>query len=266
VTAVTLPGYYPHMPVVDSFNTTPVKSTALHHPDTVRLEPAGVVGDRVFLFLNGERRRFTGSAKAPLLTVGSVYDAGSDRLSFVFPNGSTVEGDASPVGDPFEVALYDRAVKVRLVDDGFADAATRWAGFELLLARVEPPEHAGGIDPVTVVSLASVADLGQRGGRSEPPDPRRFRMTIELDDCEPYEEDTWSGRLLGIGDAVIHMGEQVPRCVLTTLDPRTGQKDFPTLDVLATYRRRGKELPFGVYADVEQPGTVRVGDHVALLD
>jgi uncharacterized protein YcbX len=37
------------------------------------------------------------------------------------------------------------------------------------------------------------------------------------------------------------------------------------IDVLATYRRRRGELLFGVYADVEEPGRVRVGDAVEIL-
>lgn len=57
----------------------------------------------------------------------------------------------------------------------------------------------------------------------------------------------------------------MPRCVLTTLHPDTGEPDFPTLDVLASYRRREGELLFGVYADVEEPGRVRVGDTVEIL-
>jgi hypothetical protein len=36
--------------------------------------------------------------------------------------------------------------------------------------------------------------------------------------------------------------------------------------VLATYRLREGKLMFGVYADVERAGTVRVGDPVIALD
>ena len=51
------------------------------------------------------------------------------------------------------------------------------------------------------------------------PDPRRFRMTMELDGCEPLEEDTWAGRRIEVGEAIVRMGDPVPRCVVTTLDP-----------------------------------------------
>ena len=116
------------------------------------------------------------------------------------------------------------------------------------------------------MSTASVRDLGRRGRLDgDGPDPRRFRMTVELDGCEPYEEDSWVGRRVRLGEAVIRVGDGIPRCVLTTMHPDTGEKDFPTLEVLASYRRREGELPFGVYADVERPGRIRVGDLVEPL-
>jgi uncharacterized protein len=116
------------------------------------------------------------------------------------------------------------------------------------------------------VSEASLDDLGRRGGLDAAPDPRRFRMLLQIDGCAPFEEDTWNGRLLRIGDALVRPGEGMPRCTLTTLDPDTGRKDFPTLDVLATFRKFGSELLFGVYGDVEREGRIAVGDEVTVAD
>jgi len=87
-------------------------------------------------------------------------------------------------------------------------------------------------------------------------------MLIEIADAEPFEEDTWGGRRIRIGDAVVTVGDPMPRCVVTTLNPDTAKKDFPTLDILASYRKRGTELLFGMYGEVEVAGEVRVGDAV----
>jgi uncharacterized protein len=269
VTSITrrplfLPGSIASVTTVSRFNITPVKSTALLHPERIDLTDRRVVGDRTFIFLDADRRR-SGSVKAPLLTIDSHHEADADVLTLALPGGTTVEGDATPIGEPFPVALYDRTIDVRLVDGSFADEVSRWAGFPLMLARAEVPEYAGGIHPVSLISLATVDDLGRRGGVDEMPDPRRFRMTIELDGCDAYEEDTWSGRRLRIGGAELRVGQPVSRCVLTTLDPDTGDKDFPTLEVLATYRRRGNELVLGLYSDVVRPGRIGLGDRVQIL-
>jgi MOSC domain-containing protein len=247
------------VPTVARFNVTPVKSSSLHHPDEIELGLDGVPGDRRFLILHADGRRLSGGEKAPFLGVLAELEAG--RLSLAFPGGATVEGEAAPAGDPHSVALYDREVLVRDVPGPFGEALSTRAGHEVLLARVEEPEYAGGSRRVSLLSLASVRDLGRRGGE-DAPDPRRFRMLIELEGDEPYEEDGWSGRRARIGGAVVLVGGRMPRCVLTTLDPDTGRKDFPALDVLARYRRSGADLQLGVYGDVEVPGRVRVGDPV----
>ena len=131
----------------------------------------------------------------------------------------------------------------------------------LTVYRVEEPESAGGGHRASIISLASVADVGMRGGDAEL-DPRRFRMLIELDGVEAYAEDGWQGRRLRIGDAVVRLGQRIPRCVMTTLSPDTGENDFDTLKVLAQHRKVGTELLLGVYGDVEEPGRIAVGDVV----
>jgi uncharacterized protein YcbX len=54
--------------------------------------------------------------------------------------------------------------------------------------------------------------------------------------------------------------------VITTKDPDTGLPDFATLKEVAEYRglRDGKHIDFGMYADVVEPGMVRLADPVEL--
>ena len=253
------------MPVVEAFHLTPVKSTALVHPDALDLRREGAVGDRRFLFVQANGERLSGVSKAPLFKIRSSYDVDAEFLRLTFPDGLEVSGEASPTGEPVTVKLYDREVKARPVDRRFSEAAREALGdARLELLRVEEPEYAGGIDRVSICSRASVDDVGQRGGVDQL-DSRRFRMLVEITDAEAFEEDGWSGRRVRIGDAVVRVGEQMPRCVLTTINPDTATKDFPTLDILASYRKVGKQLMFGMYGDVVEPGIVRIGDPVETL-
>ncbi|MGH2527806.1 MAG: MOSC domain-containing protein [Actinomycetota bacterium] len=256
------------MPRVARLNVTPVKSTALHHPDRIRLERHGAVGNRDFFFVNEDGRRFSGSAKTPLIPIHAEYDAAHDRLALRLPDGVVVEGTAAGNGEALTVDFYGRPVPARVVEGDFEEALTRYAGHDLRLARVDRPGDATDERPVTLVSLASVEELSRQGGRARPVDSRRFRMLVEVDGCTPHEEDSWGGRRVRIGQAVVRIGDPVPRCVITTLDPETGAPDFPTLKVIRSYRgvSSTNELPFGVYGDVVEPGPVRVGDEVELLD
>jgi uncharacterized protein YcbX len=56
----------------------------------------------------------------------------------------------------------------------------------------------------------------------------------------------------------------VGRCLVTSQSPDTGVVDLPTLELLS-YRRGAattEPLAFGVFGEVLEPGTVRIGDSV----
>jgi uncharacterized protein YcbX len=255
------------MPTVARFNVTPVKSTALHHPDEIRIEHHGALGNRELFLLDEDDRLFGGSKLGRLVQIRSDLDPTTDTLRMRFPDGAVAEARAEGTGPPVEVNFWGRPVDARVVPGPWTEHLSRFAGRGLRLARVERPGDGNDVRPITLVSLASVAELSRRGGASSPVDAGRFRMTIELDGTEPHEEDTWGGRRIRVGEAVLLVGEPVPRCVVTTLDPATGERDFPTLSVIKGYRRVSEDgdLPFGMYASVQEPGTARVGDEVSAL-
>lgn len=250
------------MPTVAKINVTPVKATTLHHPDAVRLERYGPAVDRLFFFVDDEHRRIAGDAKRPLMRIHADFDAEADRLRIALDGAASHEGPAAATGEAFSLDYYGRTVSARLLDGDWGRFLSSGLGRPVGLARLDEPGTLVD-EGVTIVSLASVEELGRRAGR-DTPDPRRFRMTFELEGCEPHEEDTWAGRTVSIGEAELVMGGPIPRCVITTLDPDTGRPDFPTLKVIAAYRELlpNEGLPFGVYARVTRPGTVRVGDAV----
>lgn len=254
------------MATVARFNVTPVKSTALHHPEELRIERSGAVGNRDFFLVTEDGRLFSGAKLGALVRIWADHDRATEILSLAFPGGERIEGSALATGDRLEVSFWGRTVPARLLEGPWADALTRFAGRSLRLARVERPGDGNDVHPVTLVSLASVAALGRAGG-VRGLDARRFRMTIELEGLAPHEEDTWPGRRVRVGEVLLEVGDPVPRCVVTTQDPRTGERDFPTLSVIE--RMRGVtadgELVFGVYASVLEPGVVRVGDPVEPL-
>jgi MOSC domain-containing protein len=138
-------------------------------------------------------------------------------------------------------------------------------GTPVRLARCDQPGDGTDVYHVTLVSSASVAEVAGHGGHPGALDAARFRMTFELDGCEAHEEDTWAGRRVRMGKALLRIYGQVPRCVVTTQSPETGLKDFETLKTIVSYRplmHDQKGIPFGMYAEVEHPGRVRVGDRV----
>lgn len=249
---------------VSALNVTPVKSTALHHPDQIMLEPYGAVDNRDFYFVDEDGRLFAGSKLGPLVQIRAHHNAERDVLSLRFPDGALVEGPAVADGEALETNFYGRPVRSREVEGPWREALSRYAGRDIRLLRVDRTGDGNDMGTVTLVSTASVEELARRGEAVERLDPGRFRMTLEVDGCAPHEEDGWIGLHVRVGEAIIRVGEPVPRCVVTTQDPSTGLRDFPTLSVIKRYRgvTADQDLIFGVYADVVQRGLVRVGDPV----
>jgi uncharacterized protein YcbX len=245
-------------------SVTPVKALRLSHPREADLTSAGIPADRRFYLIDEDGHLFDASDHGGLLRIVAAYDPGAEQLRLSFPDGSEVEDAADHLEGTVTTDFFGRAVTGRLVDGAFAGALSHALGRAVRLVRVAHDGDGQDVHPLTIVSSASVRDIGSQGERSDL-DPRRFRMNLEIDGCEPYEEDSWDGGLVRIGEATIRVRGQVPRCVVTTLGPDTGEKDFTTLNLLARHRGRigGRGgLPFGMYAEVVEPGRVRIGDRV----
>jgi uncharacterized protein YcbX len=255
------------MPQITRFNVTPVKSMRLHHPETVRFESYGVPGNRDFFPITEDGSLFAGSKLGPLVRIEAHHDQERDTLRIRFPDGVGVQGPAAGEGAALEVNFYGRPVPAHVVEGPWSQALSRYADRDLRLARTDQPGAGNDVRPITLVSLASVDELARQGERATALDPRRFRMTFEIDGVGAHQEDSWAGHQIRVGDAVLLVEDPVPRCVVTTQDPSTGLRDFPTLRVIERYRgvTADNELPFGMYASVVEPGLARIGDRVELL-
>ena len=251
------------MLTVSRLSIAPVRGTRLHHPNQVRLDHHGVADDRRFLLLDADDHVFDGTRLGTLVQVRADLRHDPEHLTLTFPDGTTI-GDEVALDAPMQVTVYKRDFAVRPVIGPWADALSAYAGRDLRLVRVERRDDAKDRNPVSIVSSASVEELGRHVDPPGPVDARRFRMLVEVAGAHPHEEDEWLGSDLRIGEAVITVTKLDARCVITTQHPDTGLRDIPTLHVIKAYRglRDGRHLDFGVYADVRTPGTIRVGDAV----
>jgi uncharacterized protein YcbX len=252
---------------VARISIAPVKALGLVHPDEVALGPRGVDGNRRFWLLEEDGRLVSNKRHRSLLKVRPEWDETTRELALTFPDGTRVEGTVELGDDVFEQPMYGYGVKSRTVHGPWERAISDYAGraLTLLWAEEGAPDrlYAG---TATLVSRESVQRLADAAGE-ESLDPRRFRMTFDVEGVEPHEEDGWIGSEVRIGDATVKVQGDVGRCAITTLDPDTGEPTVDTLKALASYRKEGRKepLPLGVYASVVVPGRVRVGDAVQAL-
>jgi uncharacterized protein YcbX len=249
---------------VARISVSPVKGFRLSHPEQVMLGRDGVADNRRFFLVGADGRRLRSSLTAWPVLVRAEYDADAEVLRMRFPDESEVEGDAHGNGGIIDSTEGTLHLTGRVVEGPWEAPLSRLAAHPVRLVRADRP-GAGMNAPVTLVSDGSLGRLAEVAGRASV-DSRRFRMLFEVAECGPHEEDTWDGRLFDVGAATIRVGGPVDRCAVTTRDPETGERDLDTLRLLKEYRgqrERDGAVLFGVYATVERPGAVRVGDVVA---
>lgn len=242
-------------------SVAPVKGMALTSVDEIEIGPLGVAENRRFWLIEADGRAVTGARAGTLAQIAP--EATNSRLALRFPDGALVDGELQ-LGAAVETGFYGRSVPGRVVEGRWNDAVSAFAGRELRIVRGDAP--GAGVDrdngPVSLVSEASLARLAEAAGRRL--QAERFRMLIGLDGVAAHEEDTWCGREVRVGEALVRPLEPVERCAVTTHDPATGIRDFDTLRTIRGYRE-GPTIDFGVFGEVVEPGRVRVGDPVELV-
>ncbi len=108
--------------------------------------------------------------------------------------------------------------------------------------------------PLLITSDGALEALGR--------DRRRLRPNLVVGGVAGLAERGWEGRRLRVGGAVIVAVDLRERCIMTTFDPDSAAQDVEVLKQI----RRQFDGTFALNCRVEQPGAVRVGDAVELLD
>jgi hypothetical protein len=242
----------------------PVKGLALELVDEGELTEAGLADDRRFFLVDENDRLVNAKGIGVLQQIHASFDEPGNTLAFRMPGGETIGGEIE-LGEPLEANFWGDPRQARLVVGPWSGAVSELAGRNLRLVKPDgPAPDRGRGAAASLVSTASLRALATELGVDEV-DGRRFRMNVGIEGVEPHEEDTWLGRRVRIGDAIVVPQGNIGRCAVTTQNPDTGRPDLDTLKALAGYRSdlvTTEPLPFGVHAAVAEPGLVRVGDPV----
>ena len=113
---------------------------------------------------------------------------------------------------------------------------------------------------ISINSHASLRALSERVGL--PLSPLRWRGNIWLDDLEPWAEHSWVSQQFRIGSVLFEGVEPVVRCLATTANPQTGERDADTLGAL---NDGWNHQNFGLYARVIESGKISIEDTLEFL-
>lgn len=222
---------------VTSLRRYPVKSMGGEDLEAVELDRRGLVGDR-WLAVQDEQGHFaSGKATARFRRRDAVFDyrAATDphgAVRVIGAGGSWVAGDA--------------ALDAEL-------SAAMGAQVQVTAESEVPHQDAGS---VSLIGTATLAWCAQHLGVDA--DPRRLRVNVVFESDEPFVEETWVGRPVRIGAAVLTVARRIERCrtIDVAQDGAAAQQRW--LTALAEHR----DLRVAVYADVTAPGRISVGDAV----
>lgn len=257
------------MSAVVRFSIAPVRSLGLEHPTEIDVTERGVLEDRRFYLVDEAGRLVDRLVAGALVQVAAHTDPEGETLRLTLPNGDLVEGRVG-LGGAIETLLYGRKAVGHVVVGPWADALHGIAGRPVRVVRTDRPGGTRSGHPVSLLSRGSLHELARQAG-VETVDARRFRMLVEIDANVPHEEDSWVGGRIAVGEAILRVTDRDARCAITTQDPDSGVRDLDTLRTIIGYRgliadRAGApKAMFGVLAEVEQPGRMRLGDEVLVL-
>ena len=267
------------MATVERISTTVVKGTSLDHPESIQVGEHGYARDRLFHFIDDHGVMFSSKRFGPLVQLTSEYEDDSNVLTIRFPDGTAVSAEVQLTEDQVNTNFWGRPVAGTVVDGPFATVVGKYAGRPLRMVRADVPGTATDLHPVTVVSTATLDYFAERFGAPVENWRDRFRMLFEFADLEPFEEESWAGHDIAVGEMVVSVLGSVPRCLVPQHDPRSGVKNFDTLKKLRLLRTQPTDTTFkpkeddpvvggfliGMYGLVGRPGTVHQGDSVRVL-
>jgi uncharacterized protein YcbX len=204
----------------------PVKSLAGEPIDIADIHADGIAGDRRVLVYNEQTRNLITSRTHPKLL---GLKATLNKQGIVLVNGH-------PWDDPeSEQAIITAAgLHARLIE---------WDGLERF-----------DVLPLLVATDGAIKEFGY--------DRRRLRPNIIIGGVDGLAEREWAGRRMRIGNVLIEFAQLRGRCVMTTYDPDTQEKNPAVL------RHIVKKFDGTLALDTEviQGGRISVGDVAEFVD
>ena len=270
---------------VVAVNVYPVKAMRGVRVGERNVDPCGLEGDRRWMVVD-ENGRFHTQRDLPVLAtiiaepepgggglrlstaersvLVPLPHAGAPRLDVVVWRSTAPALVAGPEATAFLEALCPRPCRLVYLDDP--------------RARPTNPDHSRADDrvsfadgyPISLASMSSFAELLTR--LPGPIELERFRANLVVEGFPPYDEDRWTR--IRIGRRELRVARPIDRCVVTTLDPRTGAASRGALSgeplrTLARYRRRDHSVFFATHLIPDDPAglaPLAVGDEVTVLE
>lgn len=256
----------------------PVKSMLGEELNSSYVTERGLEGDRAYALIDQKTGKVA-SAKNPskwgkLFDFRSVFiDApqvveNNPPVRITLPDGTNVFSDQDDIDYSLSKVLSQdvRLMRASLEKPSYEEY---WPDMDGLAQREKITDEnmpSRTFFDVAVIHLLTTSTINRLRelypeGRFE---VRRFRPNIVIESASEekgFIENSWIGKKITIGqDIVLRVTGPCTRCVMTTLPQGDLPRDLGILRTVARYN----QVNAGVYASVDQGGTIRRGDLVRL--
>ncbi len=267
--------------ILSEINIYPIKSLGGISLKSSTVEARGLQFDRRWLLID-EKNNFLTQRNFPKMATINVE---------VLKNGLRVSENGNETNVPFELNTNETAsVKIwssrcrakvyeKETNDWFSNVLQTDCKLVLMpeetrrkvnyFYAVHKDDTVSFADayPYLLIGESSLEDLNSR--LENPVPMNRFRPNFVVSGTEAFAEDKW--KQIKIGACVFHVVKPCGRCVITTIDQASGEKQsVEPLKTLASYRipKRSikKKILFGQNLIAENAGdVVKIGDKVEVI-
>ncbi|MBA1302532.1 MOSC domain-containing protein [Pseudomonas carnis] len=258
----------------------PLKSGKAETLQQIGLDKLGLDGDRRWMLVDEASGRFlTQRAVAKMSQLSALWNS-SGGLTLSSPGYASLDvALPGSAGELRGVTIWRDTLRVPDAGDEAAAWVSAFIGkptrlVQLPLERARTTEAGYGKDddkvgfadgyPLLLIGQGSLDDLCEKIGR--PMQMLRFRPNLVIEGAEAFAEDGW--KRLRIGDVEFRVVKPCSRCILTTVDPQTGERspDREPFATLETYRQTEKGAMFGQNLVNDGIGRLEVGMPVTVLE
>lgn len=196
---------------------------------------------RLQLRFDHQKRRLCISLEGEVLVNEALDEKGRSKIAAAIEN-YVLKLDENPLSS------HPERLPLRLVGNG-----------------ITPRYQDNEAGQITLHGRASLAAVGAAVGDNDL-NELRFRSNIVIDGLAAWEEQSWVGRRIRIGQVNFDVVMPKSRCLATQANPSSGKRDLPILKTLT--RVFNQEKPTFAVAMLTRGvgGPIQLGDKVSLID
>ncbi|MBL3655050.1 MOSC domain-containing protein [Fulvivirga sediminis] len=253
----------------------PIKSLPGVRLNEAKVESRGLQYDRRYMLVDENNRFITARKHSELLSFVVTMEMNGFKIK------DRESGDCLTIpfqyenGKPVEVSIWDDTVDAIECEEEWGSWIGEKAGLACKLVYMpdssqrrisgqwstgdETVSFADGY-PILMIGSESLHDINEKAGAHLSVD--RFRGNLIFSGGEAYDELRWKDFKIGYNN--FKGLKPCVRCVLTTIDPITGERGKEPLATLAKQKVDGKVV-FGQHAIPIDFGEIKVGDDIEVL-